>query len=191
MANVTNKIKAAVGHIIDKGTHIDVAKTTQLVAKKFGLSERLINYTHIEIQNKLNEYDYKRSSYKNRILFLPHCMRHSKHCKAKYNDEGLQCRDCGKCKLTQLRKLAVDAGYSYVFITPGGSMVRKLINKYKPKAVMGVCCYDEANLAFERLRGTNIAPQAVLLLKDGCKDTDVNIEEVREKLLAIDSNANA
>ena len=65
-------------------------------------------------------------------------------------------------------------------------MVQKLIKKYKPKATVGVCCYHEANLAFDQLRGTSIHPQVALLLQDGCKDTKANIAEAREKMELID-----
>ncbi len=186
MVAITTKIKKAVADLIDRTTHLDIAKATQVIAKRFGLNERLINYTHIEIRNKLSEYGFKVTPYSERILFLPHCMRDSKRCKAKYSDEGLQCRRCGKCDLSKLIGWAEELGYHSVFITPGGSMVHKLIKKYKPKAVMGVCCYEEATMAYDRLAGTGIHGQASLLLYDGCKDTRANLVDAREKMEAID-----
>jgi len=65
-------------------------------------------------------------------------------------------------------------------------MVQKLVQKYRPKAIIGVCCYDEANMAFDKMQSFNISAQAVMLLKDGCKDTKVNLEEAREKMALID-----
>lgn len=66
-------------------------------------------------------------------------------------------------------------------------MVLKLIKKYKPKAVLGVCCYKEAILAFDSLKETKVIPQAVLLTKTGCIDTDVNVDEVIEKMKMIEA----
>ncbi len=186
MATTTTRIKRAVADTIDRTTHLDVAKATQTIAKKLGLRERLINYTHVEFRNKMNEYGYKSTPYSERILFLPHCMRNSRSCKAKYNDEGLQCLGCGKCDLAALIKMAKELGYKAAYITPGGSMVQKLTKKHKPKAIMGVCCYDEANMAFDKLAGTGIHAQASLLLFDGCKDTKANLADVREKMELID-----
>ena len=186
MAGVTDKIKNQIAKLADKTTHLDVAKATQSVAKKLGLSERLVNYTHIEIRNRLSEYGFKATPYNKRILFLPHCLRDSEDCKAKSGEEGLECERCGKCDITNLIALAEDNGYQGVFVAPGGSMVQKLTKKYKPAATVGVCCYHEANLAFDHLAGTGIHPQVVLLLHDGCKDTKANAAEVREKMELID-----
>ena len=187
MVKTTTKIKDAVADLIDRTTHLDAAKATQTIAKKLGLSERLINYTHIEVRNKLNEYGFKATPYEKRILFLPHCLKSTKQCKAKYGDEGLKCKRCGKCDISSLIALSEEFGYNNAFVTPGGSMVKKLIIKHKPKAVLGVCCYHEANLAFDELRGTDVHAQAVLLLHDGCRDTKANLAEAREKMEAIDS----
>lgn len=189
MVKTTTKIKKAVAGLVDRTTHLDVADATQNIARRFGLSERLVNYTHIELRNKLNEYGFKAVPYPERALFLPHCLRNSKECKAGYNDEGLQCKRCGKCDIHSLISLAEEFGYGGVFIAPGGSMVQKLIKKYKPKAVVGVCCYHEANLAFDALKGTGIYAQAVLLLQDGCRDTKANIVEVKEKMSLVDKKA--
>ncbi|MBN1941442.1 MAG: DUF116 domain-containing protein [Candidatus Diapherotrites archaeon] len=180
------KIRATISRLIDKGTHLDVSRTTEIIAKKFGLNQRLICYTHIELRNTLNEIDFKATPYPQRILFLPHCMKNSEKCRAKYTEKGLECLDCGQCQISELKKNALDLGYNGVYVTPGGSMVQKIIEQKKPKAVLGVCCYEEANIAFDRLRGTGIAPQAVLLMRDGCKDTIVNTEEVKEKMQMID-----
>ncbi len=183
MASISEKIQESVADLIDTGTHIDVADATEFIAKKLGLRDRWINYTHVEFRNKFNEIGYKRVPVKERFLFLPHCLKNSKECKADYGEDGLICKRCGKCQISELIGLAEETGFKKTFVAPGGSMVLKLIDKYKPEAVLGVCCYNEAQLAFDKLKGKTIYPQAVLLLKDGCADTRVNIEEVREKMM--------
>ncbi len=186
MSKITAKIKESVAGTIDRTTHLDVAGATQVIAQKLGLNKRMINYTHVELRNKLNEYGFKATPYNERILFLPHCLRNSKECKAKYSEEGLQCKKCGKCDIGELIEIAKELGYAKTFVVPGGSMVTKLVKKYKPSATVGVCCYQEANLAFDNFKGTGIHTQACLLLNDGCKDTKANIAEVREKTELID-----
>ncbi|MEM0359744.1 MAG: DUF116 domain-containing protein [Candidatus Diapherotrites archaeon] len=182
MKNTAIQIKRAVSRLVDSGAHLSVASSTEFIAKKLGLSERWINYTHVEVRNRLNELEYKNTPYNERILFLPHCLRNSKECKATYTEEGLQCKGCGKCKLKDLIEMGKKRGYRACFVCPGGSMVQALIEKYKPKAVLGVCCFVEAQIAFENLKGKGIGVQAVLLSKAGCVDTDINLEEVREKM---------
>jgi len=186
MASATSKIRAHIAKLVDKTTHLDVAATTQAIAKKLGLSERLVNYTHIELRNNLNEFGYRNVPFAERALFIPHCLKNSSECKAPYDEEGLHCKRCGKCQITELIAIAEGLGYGNIFVCPGGSMVQKLVQKYRPKAIIGVCCYDEANMAFDKMQSFNISAQAVMLLKDGCKDTKVNLEEAREKMALID-----
>jgi len=185
---ITDKIKESVAEIVDSGTHISIASTTEKIAKSLGLNERLIHYTHIELRNKMYEFKYRKAPKEKSLLFLPHCLRHPKKCQAKYDKEGLKCEKCGKCKIKDLVELAEKSGWQGAFICPGGSMVKALIKKHKPKAILGVSCYNEAKLAFENLRNSSVTLQAVLLLRDGCVNTDVNIDEVKEKMELLEGN---
>jgi len=81
MASATSKIRAHIAKLVDKTTHLDVAATTQAIAKKLGLSERLVNYTHIELRNNLNEFGYRNVPFAERALFIPHCLKNSSECK--------------------------------------------------------------------------------------------------------------
>lgn len=179
-----NKIRVAAGELVDTGAHIDAATGARLIGKRLGLNERLMNYTHIELRNKLLEPRFLEVPCSERILFLPHCLRNVNKCKAQYGEEGLECLGCGNCKIAKMRQMAKVLGYRGCFVTPGGSMVVNLIKKYRPRAVVGVACNDEINMAVDKLREEgNIPTQAVMLMRAGCKDTDVNLEEVWDKLV--------
>ncbi len=183
--NTYEKIRVAVGRVVDSGAHLNAAKATENIAKKLGLSESMVQFTHIELRNTVYEPEYKKVPFKDRILFLPHCSRNSKKCKATLDEEGYHCKHCGNCDLGKAEKFALDLGYKKVFIVPGGTMVKKMLEKYNPKASVGVCCFNEALLAFDMLKATPIIPQVVLLLRDGCKDTIINLPLLEEKLSLI------
>jgi hypothetical protein len=176
------QIRAAIGKMVDSGTHINVAEATEIIAKKLGLSEAMVQFAHIEIRNSVFEPEYKKIPYKQRILFLPHCARNIKNCRAKQTDEGLKCGHCKSCDIDKAVKLAEDLGYMKVFVVPGGSMVKKLLQKYKPKTSIGVCCFNEALMAFDMIKGSGVVPQVVLLLNDGCKDTKINMPLLEERI---------
>ena len=184
--NTYEKIRTAIGKVVDSGAHLNAAKASENIAKKLGLSESMVQYTHIELRNAVYEPEYKKIPFKDRVLFLPHCSRNIKVCKAESNGEGIICKHCGGCNIDEAKKMAEDLGYKKVFVVPGGSMVKKLILKYRPKASIGVCCFDEAQLAFAMLKGTGIVPQVALLLRDGCKDTMINLPLLEQKLTLID-----
>lgn len=178
--STVESIKIAVGKIVDGTTHIDVAKTAMFIGKSLGLNERLVNYAHIEIRNKLNEAAFKKVDFKDRVIFLPHCLRNANGCRAKYTDQGLQCARCGLCKITELIGLAEKYKYKAAFVTPGGSMAYKIMQAIKPRAAVGVACYNELTMGMDKAAEFNIPTQGILLAREGCKDTDVNLEEVEE-----------
>jgi hypothetical protein len=180
--DIYERIRTAVGRVVDSGAHLNAAKASETIAKKLGLSESMVQYTHVELRNAVYEPEYKQIPFNKRVLFLPHCARHSQKCIATSNGEGLECKHCGNCNISDAKNMAEKLGYKKVFIVPGGSMVKKLLVKYRPKASVGVCCFDEAQLAFDMLKRTSIIPQVVLLLRDGCKDTMINIPLLEEKL---------
>jgi len=184
--SIYEKIRSAVGKAADAGSHLNAAKTAEAIAKRLGLSESMIQFTHIELRNAVYESDFKKAPFSERILFLPHCPRKIGKCKATQNGEGYECRACGCCDIDKAIKMAKKIGYKRIFIVPGGSMVKAILDKYKPKAAIGVCCFHEAIMTFDMLKNSGVAPQIVLLLKAGCKDTEINLNLLEEKLKLID-----
>ncbi|MCD6434120.1 MAG: DUF116 domain-containing protein [Candidatus Diapherotrites archaeon] len=187
---MADRIKRAVAEFLDVTTNLDISEATQVVAQKLGLNERWTKYTHIEFRNKLNELAFRETPLEKRAVFLPHCIRKQNKCKGKYGKFGLECKGCGACQIAELIRISKEIGYKDIFVVPGGSMVIKIIKKIKPKAALGVACYNELNLAFNALRKLGVAAQGVLLLKEGCSETFTNIEEFREKAMLGVENAN-
>jgi hypothetical protein len=115
-----------------------------------------------------------------RILLLPHCLRKSNSCKAKYDNHGLQCAECNpECSINKLRKAALKYGYKGVCVAPGGRLAVKYVKEKNPKAVVAIACdkeLEEGIQGVENLAQENIKPVMVIipLLKDGCLDTEVD-----------------
>lgn len=183
---IYGKIRYAVGKVADASAHLNAASAAEAIGKSLGLSEALIQFTHIELRNSVYEPAFKKTPYSERALFLPHCSRKTKTCKALSDSEGFHCKNCGACNIGDAVKIAQNLGYGNIFIVPGGSMMKKLIQKHKPKAVVGVSCFHEAIQGFEEIKQSSVIPQAVLLLSDGCQNTTINMPLLQEKLSAID-----
>ncbi len=67
-----------------------------------------------------------------------------------------------------------------VFVVPGGSFVKKIFKEYRPEACLGVACYNE--LA-ENMQAVSFIPvHGILLLRDGCFNTQANVEEIIQKM---------
>lgn len=119
-----------------------------------------------------------------RIVFVPHCMRTSGVCKAREVGSYYVCAECGACAINAISKKAKELGYKGVFILKGGRSVEKIIAEHRPKAILGVACYFEGAQGFEQAGDSGAAIQFVALAKDGCVNTEVNVEEVLLKMSA-------
>jgi hypothetical protein len=125
-----------------------------------------------------------------RVLLLPHCLRHSNTCKAKYSNTGLECAECNpECAINCLRSAAVNLGYKGVCVAPGGRLAVNYINDKRPKAIIAVACDKELEEGIGNINGIekdDYVPVIVIipLLRDGCVDTEVDIGVALEAINA-------
>jgi hypothetical protein len=115
-----------------------------------------------------------------RIILLPQCLRNLEHCQAKEKGNQYLCARCGQCKIDGIHQLAEELGYRGVFVLKGGRAVSQILNLVKPGAVIGVACHYEGAMGLTECEQHDVPAQFVPLLRDGCVDTDVDLEEVEE-----------
>lgn len=142
----------------------------------FNKDEKIVDIICIQAMNKINRDKFKEIPAKETLIFLPHCLRH-RDCEALLQETGLVCTECGKCSIGVIHKKAVKLGYK-VYIVPGSSFVKKIVNEKKFKAVLGVACYSDLSQIMMLL--SNFSPQGVLLTKTGCFETKINVKKVLE-----------
>jgi hypothetical protein len=115
-----------------------------------------------------------------RILLLPHCLRRSGSCRAKYDQDGLKCQACNPdCPVSRLTAAAVRLGYMGVCVAPGGRLAVNYVEKMQPRAVVAVACGKELEEGVRGVRAlarADTAPVIVVipLARDGCIDTEVD-----------------
>lgn len=120
-----------------------------------------------------------------KMLFLPRCLREPS-CEAKEKkDAGLLCELCNEfCQIFQIKNWA--EGYQFeVFVVPGGSLVRQLVAKHRPKRIFGVACQKEIDLIANDGLPKTLIIDYVPLLVDGCVETKVNLERIKDKINSI------
>jgi len=147
-------------------------------SEKVGVNAEIVDQIGVEVRNKVNFNIFKNIKSQDKILVLPHCLRHS-DCEAKLESSGLVCKDCNRCVIGVLKNKAENKGFK-VFIIPGSTFLKKILDENKFKAVLGVACYQDLNLAMMKL--SNFSCQGVPLLKDGCINTKVDPRAVLEKI---------
>jgi geranylgeranyl pyrophosphate synthase len=113
-----------------------------------------------------------------RVLLLPQCLKSSVHCRAQADEVGLICAGCGQCVLTEIEREALNLGYM-VLIAEGSTLVGQLLGQGCVDAVIGVSCLDALEKSFPLLAAEAIPGMAVPQHRDGCRDTDVDVDRVR------------
>ena len=147
-------------------------------ANLLGLDDSLVDNIGIEVRNKVNKAKFEKIPPEDKIIVLPHCLR-SAQCEASLKETGVQCTYCGKCAIGIIKEKAEPMGYR-VFIVPGSSFVKKIIQQNKFKSVVGVACHVDLNQTMMAL--SDFAPQGVLLSTSGCFETKVDISKVLETI---------
>lgn len=121
-----------------------------------------------------------------RALFLPHCSR--KHmdgeCEASFDPEvsSYSCEGCSEdCPVKKATDVAEEKGYD-VYVFPGGSCIPKVLSKKNYDGVVGVACSEEVKLGIKKLEEAGMEYQGIPLLKNGCANTQFNIQTLKKKL---------
>jgi len=116
-----------------------------------------------------------------RLLLLPQCLRDSQQCEGHIDDLGLICSRCGRCPIAELQDMAEELGYA-VLVAEGSPVVMSLIESGQVQAVVGVSCMSMLEKVFPYMETGAVPGLAIPLLGDGCCDTTVDLEWVREAI---------
>ena len=111
-----------------------------------------------------------------RIILAPHCMR-ALDCPAHSTREGIQCKSCGKCVFTRLKKDSETNGYK-LFILTGSSFVKRILQMEKADGVLLIACDYEINKVMRALKGKKVVTYGVPMERDGCFGTEVDYQKV-------------
>ncbi len=155
------------------------------IFRLFGLEDYQIHSFFIHLHNTMNKKAFEAVPVTERALFLPQCLRSSR-CPAHLTPEGLKCKRCGLCTIGSWIPVFEQLGYR-VFSVPGSSFIKRMVRKYRPRAIIGVGCLAEVKEGLEMSDKLGLISMGVVTLKDGCVETMVNWEEVLEiAMLGID-----
>ncbi len=150
-----------------------------------GLEEREMLSFFIKLHNAMNTTEFERIPVSERAVFMPQCLRSSK-CPAHLTPEGLKCRNCGQCTVGEARTILEKMGYR-IFIVPGSSFIKRMVRKYRPKAIIGVGCLSEVKEGIDMADKMGLVAMGVVTMKEGCVETLVNWPDIYEvAILGVD-----
>lgn len=135
---------------------------------------RVLDKWMASLKNRAYESAFAKT--KKRIILAPQCMR-SLDCPAYSTQTGIQCKSCGKCVFTQLKKDAEKYGYR-VYILTGSSYVKNILKIEAADGILLIACDYEINKVMRALKGKGVVSYGIPMERDGCFGTAVNYHNV-------------
>lgn len=159
---------------IDEATGLNLADAITLVE----------DFIEVQAANKIQRKRFEKA--KRKALLIPHCARSfmDRRCMADFDADipSYECRSCQPhCVINNVTSLGRAKGYD-VYVIPGGSCSEKILKDREYEGVIGVACGMELKMAIGLLKKLNIPGQGVFLTKNGCANTNLNLESL-EKIL--------
>ena len=139
------------------------------------------HYAMIMLNNVLWAPYFPHIALKQRLLLLPFCLRKQPGCTADHDDLGLICRGCGRCNIPNLSAEA-DTLDMPVLVAESSSAVADWVEQGVIQAVVGVSCLDSLEKSFPSMIRSVVPGIAVPLLRDGCKDTAFDPDDLRRAM---------
>ena len=147
----------------------------------FHINPIIVDEIGIALLNSIYKDAYGNTPMDKRLLFLPQCLRNIE-CPAKTSpQEGIICKECGRCEIAEIKRMCDEHGIN-ICIAPGGEFVKRAVRDKKPMAAMGVACQHDLYETMRYVTSKGVPMIGVVLLKTGCVMTEVNWGDVREML---------
>jgi geranylgeranyl pyrophosphate synthase len=155
----------------------------QLVLARLELSRRFLGFAMVAVSNAFWRPVLEAIPFHRRLFLLPHCLSDRGVCRGTYDSVGLHCAGCGSCEIDALKTQAEQLGYAVIVAEGTSSLFLKILED-DVDAIFGVACLDSLEKSFQHLVDLGVAHMAVPLLKDGCRNTEAEIDLIRDLLTA-------
>ena len=84
--------------LIASGADLSTKKALKSALNMIGADPVNVDKIYVEVKNSRYNEEFKKIPAKDKIIFLPQCLRHPTKCKAKPGKYGFECQHCGECK---------------------------------------------------------------------------------------------
>jgi geranylgeranyl pyrophosphate synthase len=159
----------------------ELREHTDILLRNTGLDSAYRDFITVLVGNEVWWNTMAGIPFERRVLMLPQCLRTKADCPAVMDELGLLCEQCGRCPTGDIQEEAEDMGY-VVLVAEGTTVVTKLLEQGKVDAVIGVSCLSVLERAFPHMATHAIPGIAIPLVRDGCENTQVDLDWVREAI---------
>ncbi len=149
------------------------------IGKLFGINKDVIKRSYIAVNNQLVKNNRIKVNSDEIIILAPHCLQWSE-CPYKITLDSNNCKRCGKCSICDLHEIADQYGVKLVVVS-GGTLARKFVKEYSPKAVVAIACERDLTSG---IKDTPLPVLGVLNIRPNgpCFNTCVNLNDVKKAL---------
>lgn len=151
-----------------------------ILGRLFRIDMNRIKRSFIEVNNNLVQAMHIKAGPRQILLLAPHCLQNSE-CVHKVTGSIDNCRRCGKCGVNDILQLRDRYGIR-VGMATGGTLARKYVRDYRPKAIVAIAC--ERDLTSGILDANPIPVLGVTNLRPNgpCHNTQFSLQRVDEAI---------
>lgn len=146
------------------------------IGKWVGLEEESIKNSFIQVSNQLVKNRIRAKRFQRIMILAPHCLQWV-HCPHKITIDINNCKDCGKCPISQLRQLAQKYA-ARLYVVTGGTFARKVIKDYRPQAVVAIACERDLTSGIQEVSGIPVIGIVNERPEGPCCNTIVDLDKV-------------
>lgn len=146
------------------------------VGKIIGIEKEKILKSFVSVNNYLVKSKEIFIPGKELMILIPHCLQNSE-CPHKITVDINNCKECGKCKICDLKKMAEKYNVTLKVAT-GGTLARKYIQENHPRAVIAIACERDLSSGIQDATGIPVLGVLNCRPNGPCFNTDVNLEQV-------------
>lgn len=152
----------------------------KLLYKSFNDDMSAVMRAYIKINNsKVRSMRYNLKS-NELLILLPHCIQNSK-CVHKITNNIENCARCGKCDVKDILLLK-EKYHLNIAVATGGTLARKWVEKFKPKAIVAVACERDLLSGIRDVKGIPVLGIFNYRPNGPCFDTKVDIIKLEEAI---------
>lgn len=151
-----------------------------ILGNTLSIPKNEIRKVYVKLNNDYiysNRYNIKSEDI---LILIPHCIQKSE-CKLKITTDVKNCKSCGLCNVADLLKLQNKYNVN-VFIATGGTLARKKIKEFRPKAVVAVACERDLTAGVQDIKQIPVLGVFNKRPNGPCVDTKIDAEEVENAI---------
>ena len=165
----------------------DLEHHGEIVLNRVKLPLQFLGFVMVALSNEFWRPTFEAIPRDRRLFLLPHCLSDRAVCRGTYNSVGLHCADCGSCSIADLQREAERLGYCVIVAEGTGSTLEKILEG-DVDGIIGVACLDSLEKSFQRVAELGVPHMAMPLLRDGCVNTEAEVDEIRRLLVVETAN---